>query len=89
MALIDSGATKNLMNLDYARWLKLPIKELKQHRPLFNVDRMENKSEALHYYMAYNSGQEHKPQIRDSISQTWETIRQSSDTPGLQPSNPE
>ena len=33
VALIDSGATKNFMNLDYARWLKLPIKELKQHQP--------------------------------------------------------
>ena len=50
VALIDSGATKNFMNLDYARWLKLPIKELKQHRPLFNIDEMENKSGALHYY---------------------------------------
>ena len=48
---MDSGATKNFMNLDYARWLKLPIKELKQHHPLFNVDGMENKSGALHYYM--------------------------------------
>ena len=38
------------MNLDYTRWLKLPIKELKQHCPLFNVDGMENKSGALHYY---------------------------------------
>ena len=51
VALIDSGATKNFMNLDYARWLKLPIKELKQHRPLFNVDGTENKSGALCYYM--------------------------------------
>ena len=51
VALIDSGATKNFMNLDYARWLKLPIKELKQHWPLFNVDRTENKSRALCYYM--------------------------------------
>ena len=51
MALIDSGATKNFMNLDYARWLKLPIKELRQHCPLFNVDGMENKSRALHYHM--------------------------------------
>ena len=38
------------MNLDYARWLKLPIKELKQHQPLFNVDGTENKSGVLHYY---------------------------------------
>ena len=51
MALIDSGATKNFMNLDYARWLKLTIKELRQHHPLFNVDGTENKSGALHYYM--------------------------------------
>ena len=51
VALIDSGATENFMNLDYARWLKLPIKELKQHCPLFNVDGMENKSRALCYYM--------------------------------------
>ena len=50
VALIDSGATKNFINLDYARWLKLPIKELKQHQPLFNVDRTENKSRALCYY---------------------------------------
>ena len=50
VALIDSGATKNFMNLDYARWLKLPIKELKQHWPLFNVDGTENKSGVLHYY---------------------------------------
>ena len=50
VALIDSGATKNFMNLDYARWLKLSIKELKQHRPLFNVDRTKNKSGALQYY---------------------------------------
>ena len=51
VALIDSGATENFMNLDYARWLKLPIKELKQHQPLFNVDGTENKSGALCYYM--------------------------------------
>ena len=50
VALIDSGATKNFMNLDYARWLKLPIKVLKQHWPLFNVDGTKNKSGALCYY---------------------------------------
>ena len=50
VALIDSGATENFMNLDYTWWLKPPIKELKQHWPLFNVDRTVNKSRALHYY---------------------------------------
>ena len=51
VALIDSGAIKNFMNLECARWLKLPIKELKQHHPLFNVDGTKNKSRALWYYM--------------------------------------
>ena len=32
---------------DYARWLKLPIMELKQHQPLFNMDGTEIKVE--HY----------------------------------------
>ena len=50
VALIDSRATKNLMNLDYIRWLRLPIKELKQHQPLFNVDGIKNKSRALCNY---------------------------------------
>ena len=50
VALIDSGATENFMNLDYAQWLKLPIKELRQHHPLFNIDGTENKSGVLCYY---------------------------------------
>jgi hypothetical protein len=28
IALVDSGATENFMNLDYAKWLRLPIKQL-------------------------------------------------------------
>jgi hypothetical protein len=28
VALVDSGATENFMNLQYAQWLKLPIKWL-------------------------------------------------------------
>ena len=50
VALIDSGATENFINLDYARWLKLPIMEFKQNQPLFDVDGTENKSRALWYY---------------------------------------
>ena len=30
IALVDSGATENFMNLTYARWLKLPIKPLEK-----------------------------------------------------------
>ena len=50
LALIDSGATENFMNLSYARWLKLPIKLLEKSRKLFNVDRTENISGELKYY---------------------------------------
>jgi hypothetical protein len=28
LALVDSGATKNFMNLDYAQYLRLPIQQL-------------------------------------------------------------
>ena len=50
VALLDSGATENFMNLGYARWLKLPIKALPQPRKLFNVDGTENQDGAIKYY---------------------------------------
>ena len=50
VALLDSGATENFMNLEYARWLQLPIKRLLQPRPLYNVDGSENKSGCLLFY---------------------------------------
>ena len=50
VALVDSGATENFMNLSYARWLKLPIQTLQQPRKIFNVDRTTNKSGELKYY---------------------------------------
>ena len=28
IALVDSGATENFMNLTYAKWLRLPIKRM-------------------------------------------------------------
>jgi len=30
IALIDSGATKNFMNLEYTKYLQLPIKRLEE-----------------------------------------------------------
>ena len=48
--LLDSGAIENFMNLSYAKWLKLPIKELPQPRKLFNIDNMENVSGKLKHY---------------------------------------
>ena len=50
VALLDSGATENFMNLAYAKWLRLPIKMLPEPKPLLNVDGTENKSGKLQYY---------------------------------------
>ncbi len=50
IALVDSGATENFMNLTYAKWLQLPIKQMDEPRKLLNVDGMENKSGELRYY---------------------------------------
>jgi hypothetical protein len=50
VALVDSGATENFMNLQYAWWLCLPVKQLAYERNLFNVDGTENWSRKLKYY---------------------------------------
>ena len=50
ISLLDSGATENFLNLEYAKWLCLPIKKMTQPRKLFNVDGMENKAGQLQYY---------------------------------------
>jgi hypothetical protein len=50
LALVDSGATENFMNLDYARCLHLPIQRLPQPRKLYNVDGTSNQSGDLLYY---------------------------------------
>jgi hypothetical protein len=54
IALLDSGATENFMNLAYAKWLRLPIKQLSEPRPVLNIDEMENKSGRLKYYTDLN-----------------------------------
>ena len=51
IALIDSGATENFLNLSYARWLGLPIRQLTTPRPLLNVDGTKNKGGELRHYM--------------------------------------
>jgi hypothetical protein len=51
VALVDSGATENFLNLSYTKWLRLPIKTLKTLRKLYNVDGMENKAGELCHYM--------------------------------------
>ena len=47
VALVNSGATKNFMNLMYAKWLQLPIKQMEEPKKLLNVDGMENKGGEL------------------------------------------
>ena len=50
ISLLDSGATKNFLNRNYAKWLKLPIKKLPFPRKLFNIDGTENKARQLQFY---------------------------------------
>src|SRR5258708_10679389 len=50
IVLVDSGATENFMNLTYAKWLQLPIKQMEEPRKLLNVNGTENKSGELRYY---------------------------------------
>ena len=48
--LLDLGATKNFISLDYAKWLQLLIETLKDPHPLFNMDGMTNKQGDIWFY---------------------------------------
>jgi hypothetical protein len=50
IALLDSGATENFMNLEYTKYLQLPIQRLKEPRKLYNVDSTPNQSGELQYF---------------------------------------
>ncbi len=50
ISLLDLGAIENFLNLDYAKWLQLPIKRLPFPRKLFNIDGTENKAGQLKFY---------------------------------------
>jgi len=50
VALLDSGATENFMNIRYAQKMELPIQQLTEERRLFNVDGTLNKAGSLKYY---------------------------------------
>ena len=50
ITLLDSGAMENFMNLEYAKFLQLPIQRLKEPRRLYNVDGTPNKSGELQYF---------------------------------------
>jgi hypothetical protein len=55
IALLDSGATENFMSLQYAKYLHLPIKVLKEPRKLFNVDGTQNRAGDLKFYVDMNT----------------------------------
>jgi hypothetical protein len=50
VTLLDSGATENFMNLEYAKFLQLLIQRLKEPRRLYNIDGTPNKSGELQYF---------------------------------------
>jgi hypothetical protein len=50
IALLDSGATENFMNLEYAKYLQLPIQCFKEPRKLYNTDGTPNQSGELQYF---------------------------------------
>jgi len=50
VALLDLEAMENFMSLDYAKYLHLPIKMLKEPRKLFNVDGTPNRAGDLRYF---------------------------------------
>jgi hypothetical protein len=50
VALLDSGATENFMNIRYAQKTGLPIQKLTEERRLFNVDGTQNKVGSLKYF---------------------------------------
>jgi hypothetical protein len=50
VALCDTGATENFLSLDYAKWLRLPIKQLEKPRNVHNVDGTMNSAGQIKYY---------------------------------------
>src|SRR5580704_3330573 len=38
ITLLDSGATENFLNMQYAKEMCFPIKRLEKPRPIYNVD---------------------------------------------------
>ena len=61
VALLDSGATENFMNLEYAKYLHMPIQRLKEPRKLFNVNGTLNKSRELQFFtdLQVQTGSQH------------------------------
>ena len=50
IALLDSGATENFINMQYVKELRLPIKWLQWPQPVYNVDGTRNKNGDIEHY---------------------------------------
>ena len=50
ITLLDSGATENFINMQYAKELCLPIKWLHWPQPVYNVDGTRNKNGDIEHY---------------------------------------
>ena len=53
-ALVDSGATKNFMNLGYTCHLQFPIQLLPEPQMVYNIDGSPNQSGEIKYYTDLN-----------------------------------
>ena len=49
IALLDLGATENFISLNYAKYLQLLVKTLKELRRLYNINRTPNYTSNLKY----------------------------------------
>jgi hypothetical protein len=49
-ALLDTGATENFINHQYATHLRLPVKRLQNPRKVYNVDGTPNKKGEIQFY---------------------------------------
>ena len=57
IALVDSGATENFMNLTYAKWLRLPIKKWLNQGNCSMSTGPKTKPESSDSTVTYTSGQ--------------------------------
>jgi hypothetical protein len=51
VTLLDSGAMENFINLEYAKYLQMPIQCLKEPRKLCNIDGTPNQGGELQYFV--------------------------------------
>jgi hypothetical protein len=74
VALLDLGAMENFMNLQYTKYLQLPIRHLKEPRKLYNVDGSPNQSGELQYFtdLQVQTGTQHST-LRFFLSNLGET----------------